>query len=302
MGMEIYQLRSFVVLAEHLHFGRAAQALHVSQPALTKQIRRLEEEIGGALFERSSSETRLSSVGRDWLPRVRDLLARFDATAAEARRSTRGDAGSLRIGFGFHTLTLVPALVTNLRAAAPGVEITLRDMSSAEQEKELEAGALDIGFMRMPSNKTAGYIIRPVVEDRLALVTPAGAFPSGKLSLGRLREASWVSISRERSPGFFNHMLELCAAHGFHPRIVQEVHEFSTALGLVRAGMGVTMVPNSAWPDSMHGLDLHPLAEKQAAWKVFAVWRRDDSNPVLASLVKLLPAAKSASRNAADKQ
>lgn len=296
--MDIYQLRSFAVLAEHLHFGRAAQALHLSQPALTKQIRRLENEIGGALFERSSSQTRLSAVGRDWLPEVRDLLARFDAAGARVHRAARGDAGVLRVGFGFHTLDIVPGLVTKLRASAPGVEITLRDMSSAEQAVDLAKGALDIGFMRMPIEHPAGYETRPVVEDRLALVTAAGAYAAGKLRLGDLRDASWVSISRGRSPGFFDHMLELCAAHGFHPRIVQEVHEFSTALGLVRAGMGVTMIPQSLWPDGMPGLDLHRITEKRAVWKVAAAWRRGDTNPVLAHLLRLLPKSVSKARGA----
>lgn len=287
--MDIYQLRSFAVLAEHLHFGRAARALHLSQPALTKQIRRLEDEIGGALFERSSTETRLSAVGRDWLPEVRDLLARFDAAGDAVRRAARGGAGTLRVGFGFHTLDIVPALITKLRASAPRVEITLRDMSSAEQAAELAKGALDVGFMRMPLEDAAGYETRSVVEDRLALVTAAGTRPAGNLRIGDLRDAAWVSISRERSPGFFNHMLELCAAHGFHPRIVQEVHEFSTALGLARAGMGVTMIPQSLWPDGMPGLDLHRIAEKRAVWKVAAAWRRGDTNPVLAHLLRLLP-------------
>jgi len=296
--MEIYQLRSFVVLAEHLHFGRAAQALHLSQPALTKQIRRLEDEIGGALFERASTTTRLSAVGRGWLPEVRALLARFDATGIVVRRAARGNVGTLHVGFGFHTLDIVPALVTKLRASSPSVEITLRDMSSAEQAADLAKGTLDIGFMRMPLDNTADYETRPVAEDRLALVTAASARPVGKLSISDLRDTPWVSISRGRSPGFFAHMLGLCAAHGFHPRIVQEVHEFSTALGLVRAGMGVTMIPQSLWPDGMPDLELHPINEKRAVWKVFAVWRRGDTNPVLAHLLRLLPKTVSKTKGA----
>src|SRR5690349_2992343 len=142
--MDVYQLRSFVVLAEHLHFGRAAKALHLSQPALTKQIRRLEADLGAALFERAPGATRLSSVGETWLPQVRELLTRFDQTATLGRKTAAGTVGRLKIGFGFHTLQLVPAMVVKLRGSSPGSLITLRDMSTAEQAAALQARQIDI--------------------------------------------------------------------------------------------------------------------------------------------------------------
>lgn len=286
--MDIYQLRSFLVLAEHLHFGRAAQALHISQPALTKQIRRVEEEIGAALFERSPTRTRLSAIGARWLPEVQASVARIDALARSVQLSVRGETGRLRVGFGFHTLEIVPALVAKLRTSSPDVSVTLRDMSTAEQAAALAADELDIGFMRMPIADSEEYSVVPVIEDRLALVLPQSGQRRRGVKLADLREEAFISISRVRSPGFCNHVLAVCAAHGFHPRVVQEVYEFTTAIALVRAGMGATFIPRSLWSGPMPGVELHELDDRRARWKVAAVWRRRDSNPVLKNFVRLL--------------
>lgn len=286
--MEIHPLRSFVVLAEHLHFGRAAQALHISQPALTKQIRKLEGEIGAPLFERGPGATRLSAIGAHWLPEVQATVTRMDALARSVRLSVKGETGRLRVGFGYHTLEIVPALVAKLRASSPEIGVTLRDMSTAEQAAALAAGDLDIGFMRMPIADAANYSTLPVVEDRLALVLPRGHARRRAVKLAELSGAAFISISRVRSPGFFNHVLGVCAAQGFHPRLVQEVYEFTTAIALVRAGMGATFIPRSLWTGPMPGVELHELDDRRARWKVAAVWRRRDTNPVLKNFVRLL--------------
>lgn len=286
--MDIHPLRSFVVLAEHLHFGRAAQALHISQPALTKQIRKLEGEIGAPLFERGPGATRLSAIGARWLPEVQATVTRMDALARSVRLSVKGETGRLRVGFGYHTLEIVPALVAKLRASSPEIGVTLRDMSTAEQAAALAAGDLDIGFMRMPIADAANYSTLPVVEDRLALVLPRGHARRRAVKLAELSGEAFISISRVRSPGFFNHVLGVCAAQGFHPRLVQEVYEFTTAIALVRAGMGATFIPRSLWTGPMPGVELHELDDRRARWKVAAVWRRRDTNPVLKNFVRLL--------------
>lgn len=292
--MDVYQLRSFVVLAEHLHFGRAAAALHLSQPALTKQIRRLEDELGNVLFEREPGSTRLSSVGEFWLPHVRELLARFDQAAALGRRTASGATGRLRIGFGFHTLDLVPGIVVQLRTQAPEAQVMLRDMSTAEQAAALQAQQIDVGFMRMPMADAARYETLPVIEDQLALVTAAEASRNATVKLREVKDEPFVSISRDRSPGFFNHVLAVCAAQGFHPRIVQEVHEFTTALALVRAGMGVAVIPASLGRETLAGVRLHRLSDRKAVWKVAAVWRKGDRNPLLAEFIRLLRRSRAA--------
>ncbi|QIF02085.1 LysR family transcriptional regulator [Roseimicrobium sp. ORNL1] len=289
--MDIHELRSFVVLAEQLHFGRAARVLHLSQPALTKQIRKMEEELGTELFDRGRHGTRLTAFGETWLGQARRVIASFEQLLESGRKMAVGRAGRLRIGFGFTTLDLVPRAVVRLREAVPSVEILLRDMSSAEQAEALREGEIDIAFMRMPLPSGIGFQTQamPVVKDRLALVTPRLPHePGRKLRLADCSKSPFVVIAKSRSPGFFNHMLSLCAAQGFHPRIVQEVLETATAVAMVRAGMGYSILPESIGSHSGAGVQIHRIHDLKSIWTVSAVWHKGDSNPMIAVFLKML--------------
>lgn len=286
--MEIYELRSFVVLAEQLHFGRAAEILHLSQPALTKQIRRLEESVGGALFERGPQGTRLSQLGAQILASARDAVLAFDRVREHGRLVAEGVTGRLRLGFGFHTLELVPRVMAKFRQSAPRVEMSLRDMSSSEQAAALEAGQIDLGFLRLPVTRRLEVL--PVAEDRLALVVAEAKGKPVRTSFAQCRDEPFVMIAKDRSPGFHAHTFELCARHGFHPRIVQEVREFTTAVALAGAGIGVTVIPASFQLTRFNGVRVTPLKGKEAIWSVGAAWRPQDSNPALRAFLQLLRA------------
>src|SRR5882724_856158 len=287
--MRIEELRAFVILAGHLHFGRAAQVLHVSQPALTKQIRRLEESLGGRLLERGRHGTKLSAFGARFLTQAKEVVEAFDRLGVAARKAAAGEAGQLRIGFGSYTLELVPRLVVKLRTAAPGVEISLRDMSTSEQIVALQAEQLDVGFTRLPLPASARDLAAlPVLSGQLALVTPARPSPTGRVSLDDCRDKPFIILSKQRSPGLYDKILALCAGHGFHPRIVQEVSELATALALVQSGMGLCIVPISDSARRFPGVKMQLLSEKAAAWAAGAVWRRKDSNPALKRFLEVL--------------
>ncbi|HET7542359.1 MAG TPA: LysR family transcriptional regulator [Polyangiaceae bacterium] len=289
--MELTLLRSFAVLAEHLHFGRAARVLHVSQPALTKQVRRLEQELAGELFERGAHGTKLTSLGAAFLPLAIDLIRRFDYVLEEGKRQAKGDIGRLAIGFGRTTLDLVPALVTQLRNTSPNVDIRLQDMSTAEQFAALEVGAIDVGFLRLPSSLPDGYAAARVADDRMVLVTQSRV-SQRRLSLADCHESPFILLDGARAPDFRAHTLQLFAKYGFQPRIVQDVSEFSTALAFVRAGMGMTLVPASLKDEPLAGLGLHPVRDREARWAVGACWRRRNANPVLRGFLKLLEGAR----------
>jgi DNA-binding transcriptional LysR family regulator len=289
--MELPLLRSFAVLAEHLHFGRAARVLHLSQPALTKQMRRLEEELGGELLERGTHGTKLTTLGTTFLPLAIDLVKRFDDALEQGRRQANGEVGRLAIGFGRTTLDLVPALVMKLRRTSPNVEIRLQDMSTAEQFAALDAGAIDVGFLRLPPSPPDGYAVARVADDRMVLVTQARA-SRRELSLADCRDAPFVLLDAARSPDFRAHTLLLFAKYGFQPKVVQNVSEFSTALAFVRAGMGMTLVPASLKDEPLAGLGRHPVLDREARWSVGACWRRRNENPVLRSFLKLMQRSK----------
>lgn len=278
--MELHTLRAFLTLAEQSHFGRAAQLLHLSQPALTKQIHRLEEEMGAQLFTRGRHGAQLTSIGRRFLVGARALVADGDELVVSTRRAAQGEVGRLRIGFGFHTLELVPRLLVRLRRTLPEVEIALRDMSTLEQIEALRANRIDLGFVRLPVEGT-DLETRPVIEDRLMLVSGASMDLPADLSLAATKGMPFVLISRERSPSMHQHVLKVCAKYGFHPRIVQEVPEVTTAVALVRAGMGLSLFSQSFGVNRIAGVRFHPLKGSEVSWTVGAAWRKGDQNPVL---------------------
>lgn len=286
--MDIHELRSFTVLAEQLHFGRAANVLNLSQPALTKQIRKIEAELGSPLFDRGKHGTKLTAFGSMWLTSVREMLTNFDQLLTDGKNGASGKTGKLRIGFGAHSLDLVPQVIMKLRKASSAVQISLQDMSTLEQEAALQEGKLDIGFLRMPVELGAAFSQLPVLKDRLALISAANSDFPKTLKLKDCRTLPFVIITPERSPGFYSHALRICASEGFHPRIVQEVREFTTAMSLVRAGMGVTLIPESMWRNAVPGIQIHHLPAKDAAWGVSAVWKKGDPNPVLADFLREL--------------
>ncbi len=278
--MELTEIRSFLILAEQLNFGRAARLLHFSQPALSKQIRRLEEELGAPLFTRGRLGAQLTAVGQQFLGGARTLVADSDRLLALTRLTARGELGRLRIGFGFHTLDLVPRLIVRLRRSLPEVEITLRDMSTKEQLDALRTDRIDLGFVRLPVDNGELQTL-PVIKDRLMLVSGLSMNLPAKISLSACREFPFVLISRERSPSMRQHVLNLCEKYDFHPQIVQEVPEATTALALVRAGLGIAMFSESYGTTRQPGVRFHPLEVPEAAWSVGAAWRKNDGNPIL---------------------
>jgi DNA-binding transcriptional LysR family regulator len=286
--MELREVRSFVTLADQLHFGRAAELLNLSQPALTKQIRRLEEEVGGELLDRGRHGTQLTALGHQFLRGARLLVRDADELLDRMRGVALGQTGRLRVGFGFHTFELVPRVLVRLRKSAPSIELSLRDMSTSEQIEALRAEKIDIGFVRLPVGPQ--FETLPVIEDRLMLVSALSAGDDHKLALRDCRDKPFVLISRERSPTMHQHVLTLCARHGFHPRTVQEVPEVTTALALVRAGLGVTLIPQSFGSTHFAGVCFHTIRDAEARWRVGAAWRKDDSNPLLARFLSLVAA------------
>ena len=284
--MDIRELRSFVLLGEQLHFGRAARLMNLSQPALTKQIRRMEEDLGTPLFQRGKQGTRLSAFGEDFLRDARVTVRSFDELVDRGKRAAKGETGRLNLGFGFPTFELVPRLIVKLREVAPGIDVSLRDMSTAEQMEALNTGSIDLGFVRAPAPKHLKSL--PVVKDRLALVSSATSALPANAGLADCRDEPFVALAEVRAPGFHHHVLEMCGRHGFHPRVVQQVPELTTALALVRAGLGVAVIPESFWKSRLEGVRLHRLKEKDAGWQVSAAWHTGDTNPALMRFLGLL--------------
>ena len=281
MDVSLDDFRALVVLAETLHFGRAADRLHVSQPALSKRIRRIEERVGGPVLMRRHRDARLTEAGRLLVERGGQLLRESAATLVLAQRASRGETGVLRIGFGIASLLgLLPGVLLRFRRAYPGVQLQLRDMSTPEQVGALGEGSIDVGFVRLPFSDPRLHL-RPVLHERLvAALGPASPW-TPRLALRSVAAEPFILIARGRSASFYDHALSVCAAAGFAPHIVQEANELFTVLSLVGAGLGVSLVPRSAALMRLPGVRFREVRLPAAAWNIAIAWRRDAGTSLL---------------------
>src|SRR6478672_7185627 len=292
MDVALDDLEAVVVLAETLHFGRAADRLHVSQPALSKRIKRLEERIGGPLLVRGYRDVKLTEAGRLLAGRGRHLIQESAATVALAQRAARGEAGLLRIGFGIATiLGLVPDVLLRFRRAYPEVQLSLRDMPTPDQVSALASREIDVGFVRRPVSDDR-LVMRPVLDERLVVALGPRSPWVPKVGLRSVAGEPFIIIARTRSASFYDHALSVCAAAGFAPRIVQEAGELFTVLSLVRAGLGVSLVPRSAALMRLPGVRFRELTISKAAWNIALAWHRDsDDAPLVRRFVEMVPIA-----------
>lgn len=285
--MEVRELRTIVALAEHLHFGRAAEAVHLSQPALSKQLRKMENEVGGALLLRRGSRTQLTPAGHSLVEDARRVLAEMAAMVHRASRVAQGQEGRLRIGFGLATRHLLPAVVASFRERCPRILVTLADMSTAAQFKLLVAGELDIGFARLPA--PAGLRSLNVCEERLVLASPSGARGAGRSGWKQvLGDFPRVALLTERAPHYADQVKRLLARHDVHTEPVQGVADFETLMTLVSAGIGYAIVPRSAVGAHGELLEIHALPGSEARWNIGAVWIQGPPGSAVDEFVRCL--------------
>jgi len=295
MDVDLADYAAIVALAETLHFGRAAERLHVSQPALSKRVRKLEDRIGGPLLMRRYRDVRLTEAGRLLAERGRLLLRDSAATVAFSQRAARGEAGRLRIGFGIASIiALLPEVLLRFRASHPDVELELRDMSTPDQVEGLASRQIDIGFVRLPVTAER-LVVRPVLDERLVLAIGPRSPWTPRTGLRSVATEPFIIITRSRSASFYDHALSVCAAAGFAPRIVQEANELFTVLSLVGAGLGVSLVPRSAALMRLPGIRFRELTLPEAAWNIGVAWHRDaGGDPLVQRFAGMVRAARPA--------
>ena len=246
--MEIRHLRSFVTLAEELHFGRAAQRLSIVQPALSMQIKLLEEELGVRLFERNRHSVMLTQVGAVFLPEARATLHQAAHAADIARASGRGESGRVRLGFVSSVLPeLLPTLVRTLHERFPQIELELKDMPGPDQASALKNGQLDFGLMRLPV-VIPGIQTREVLQETYNVAVPAdhplAAYES--VSPAALAPLPVYVLARRYAPGFYDELMQALNRQGVQLHIASELGEFTTMLALVAAGLGIGLLPANA--------------------------------------------------------
>ena len=246
--MKLRQLQFFTAVAEELSFSRAAVKLHVAQPSLSTQIKALEAEVGARLFERDKRHVSLTQAGRRFQDRVATILALAEGAKSEARSSAGGRLGTINLGYTALSMfsTALPHSIRRFHNEHPHVRISLHELTSLQQLNELTERSLDLGVLRKVDVRAPkGIKIVEWYRTPLVVAMPAThpRAASRSLSLSDLVDDAFVMYPRDAGTGIYWQVLQLCTAAGFRPRVVREVLESSTMIGLVAAGVGIAVVP-----------------------------------------------------------
>jgi DNA-binding transcriptional LysR family regulator len=255
-------LRYFVTVAEELHFGRAAKRLQVAQPALSQQIRKLEQELGVELFHRERGKRIvLTEPGAVLLDEGRKVMQRANAAVLSTQRAARGEIGSVRVGFApSSAVSVLPLCVRMFRHRRPQVRLELQEMLSEEMANALRAGDFDVGLVRAPTN-ASGLVLEVIAEESLFVALPSGHWLAGRrrVSIGELADEPLVASSRVGASGWHEDVFALYRRSGLTPSIAQEVSTIQAQLGLVAAGVGVALVPSSVRELQLAGISMLPV-------------------------------------------
>jgi DNA-binding transcriptional LysR family regulator len=247
--MELRQIRSFLSVAETLHFGRTAELIHLSQPALSLQIRALEEEVGFRLFERNRRKTTLTAAGLTFRDDAARVVSQLDQAIRRARLAADGKLGLLRIGF-ISTAgnEIVPNLVRRFRESSPEVVFTLLNILTADQIQMLSAGSLDIGFIRLPIGEHPELEVVEVHREPFVVVTPLShkLATRKRVALHELSGQDFVMYERSYAPGFHDLIFGMLRDAGVIPNVCQTAGQMPTLISLVDSGMGISILPASA--------------------------------------------------------
>jgi DNA-binding transcriptional LysR family regulator len=293
---EMWQLRYFVALAEKLHFGRAAAALHISQPPLSRAIRALEERLGVALFARTRRRVELTPEGTRLLDEARRVQAQLERVCGELRGMAAGERGRLRIGFvSLADYGVLPELLKEFKAARPGVALALREMLSPDQGAALAAGELDVGLLLPPVHEAPLLDHVVVQRERFVVALPTRhrlARRAGKLAVRELEGEPLVMVPREIAPGLYDIVAGLVQRAGLSLNIAQEAIQMQTVVSLVSSGLGAAIVPASVANLGRRGVAYREIVDAHPRLDVWLAWPRSARSAAAEAFIALGRAAR----------
>jgi DNA-binding transcriptional LysR family regulator len=294
--MELRHLRYFVAVAEALHFHRAAEVVHVAQPALSQQIRQLEQEIGVLLFERSHHKVLLTEAGKAFYLKAQSILKETRQAVTVARDVQHGNAGTAVIGFvSTAAIGVLPKVLANFREQAPRAEVELQELAPNEQIDSLYRGSIDLGFFHAKLDESA-FDSLVVSRDRLIVALPkANKFARRAIiNLKDLADETAIMPARHSTSGYFELARAAYQAAGIQPKRVHHTRLLQTGLLLVGAGLGVSLVPDCFRGIRVTGVVYRKLSIEPAPIELLAAWRRDNASPLLLRMIANLRTLQSA--------
>lgn len=287
--MELRHLRYFVTLAEELHFGRAAERLHIAQPPLSQQIQQLEAELGFQLFHRTKRTVQLTEAGQVFLSEVQGILRQLNRAVQLGRQTSRGELGQLAIAFVSSTAyNVLPSILQTFRNRVPGVNLELHEMTTDRQLQLLRSGQIDVGFVRPPVEEDI-FNFKIVFEEPLVVALPEthSIANQSTVSLRSLSNQPFILFPRPIAPGLYDQIISLCQQAEFTPIIAQQAIQMQTIVSLVAAEMGIAIVPESLQHLQRTGV-VYKAIQPSSQVAIATIWRRNDTSPTVQRFLEVV--------------
>ena len=281
--MELRHLRYFLTVAEELHFGRAAERLHIAQPPLSQQIRQLENELGFELFHRTKRKVELTEAGKAFLTEVQQIFRQLEQAIFWGRQVSRGEVGQLVVGFvSSAAYNILPDFLLQFRNSNPNINLELHELTTDEQLRWLQSGRIDIGFVRPPVDENI-YGSKIVFQESLIVAVPENHRLANleKISLKSLMDESFILFPRFLAPGLYDLIISFCQQFDFSPKLAQEAIQMQTIVSLVAAQIGIAIVPESLQNLQRTGVVYKSFIEETPQVSIAMIWRRNDVSIIL---------------------
>jgi DNA-binding transcriptional LysR family regulator len=291
--MELRQLRYFVVVADELHFTRAAARLGIAQPPLSKQVRRLEQELGVQLFDRTNRRVGLTAVGRAFLIEAQLALAHADRAVDVANDLRKLQTGRLVIGAqATAEVTVLPRLLPRFRKKFPDVKVLLvSPLTPLEQAAMLKDGQLDVGFVRLPIRDPA-VVALPILREPLVAALPSRSPLTRRryVTLRQLAASTFVMFRRTNAPSLHDLIMGVWRAAGLKPKVLEESMRMPAILSLVASLRGVSLVPRGTMGLGRPGVAFRPVRPSLPTVEMGVAYRRAETSPIAHGFLDIVEA------------
>jgi len=290
--VELRHLRYFVAVAEELHFRRAADKLHIVQPALSKQISALEGELGIQLLGRDRRHVVLTEAGAAFLEEARGVIAQADGAMARARAAANGRTGYLNIGFIQPALAdPLPHALHRFRKEYPDVRIRLSMMTNAQALESLSNRTAHVAFIRLPTGAREDVHQELILNQDVDILVPADhpLAEKDEIAISDIADQDLILLDRSVEPSLHDYYVSLCNAEGFSPHIAHEVNSTWVAIGLVAAGLGVAFAPASAKTAPQQGVAYRPVAGEPPKLNIGLAYNPSLRSAVLSNFLEMRP-------------
>ena len=286
--MELRHLRYFVTLAEELHFGRAAERLHIAQPPLSQQIRQLETELGFELFHRTKRKVQLTEAGQVFLDEVQQIFKQLEQAIQVGRQTSRGEMGQLVVGFvSSAPYNILPKILRTFRSSVPEVRLELHELTTNEQFRWLRESRIDVGFVRPPIEDTFNF--ETIFQESLVVALPDTHLlaNNSNVSLRSLKNEPFILFPRLLAPGLYDLIISLCQQAGFSPNVTQEAIQMQTIVSLVAGGLGIAIVPESLQNLQRTGVVYKIIQEPTPKTAIAIIWRQNDTSATVQKFLEI---------------